>query len=155
MPKYPDSRLETIIIAFVVFLVLAGIVLPVPSIYAADYVLVANNDVSVDRLSEYDVRAIFLGEKLHWADGRAIRLVILEGGEIHKAFLHDNIGKTPEQFFSYWQRQVFNGRALAPRSFDKMADVVVYVATHSGAVGYVSADYVSNFVKTLSIDQDN
>jgi len=120
--------------------------------YSANYVLIVNKDVSVNSLTRYDARAIFLGEKSRWDDGKTVKFAVLQEGEVNRAFLQDVVGKTTHQFLNYWRKKVFNGESLAPKSFGNPQDVVRFVTNHSGAIGYISADYVSDSVKIITVE---
>ena len=58
---------------------------------------------------------------------------------IRERFSRDVLGKTVAQSKSYWQSQVFSGRAVPPVEMTSDARVLDYVRLHTGAVGYVSA----------------
>ncbi len=118
---------------------------------AADFVIVANKNVSASSLSKADLQAIFLGEKTRWDDGKPIKIVILDEGAAHKAFLQSVVGKTPSQFDSYWKKLIFTGKAAAPKAFDEAGKLVDFVASQSGSVGYVAAGQAVGSVKTISI----
>ena len=119
--------------------------------FAADYIVIANKSVSANSLSKDELQAIFLGEKSKWDDGKPIKIVILEDGDVHKNFLKDIVGKTPSQFESYWKKLVFTGKAVAPKSFGDTAALVDFVASHPGTIGYVAAGQEAGSVKIISI----
>jgi hypothetical protein len=131
------------------FAVLVGHVSPA---YSAGYVLIVNKDVPENSLTRYEARSIFLGEKSRWDNGKTVKFAVLEAGAVHRAFLQDVVGKTSHQFLNYWRKKVFNGESLAPKTFLNAQDVVRFVTANSGAVGYVSADYVSDSVKIITIE---
>ena len=131
--------------------VLCVILCPLSNAFAADYIVVANKSVSVGSLSKDELQAIFLGEKSKWDDGKPIKIVMLEDGNVHRDFLKDVVGKTPSQFESYWKRLIFTGKAVAPKSFGDMAALVDFVAGHDGTIGYVAASQGVGSVKIISI----
>jgi ABC-type phosphate transport system substrate-binding protein len=118
---------------------------------AASQVLIANKDVSADSLSREEISLIFLGETNRWQDGKPITIVIQEQGTTHRLFLRDILSRTPTQYTNYWRKQIFNGKAVAPITVANMQEVIEFVATHSGAVGYVSDESVDNSVKVITI----
>lgn len=118
---------------------------------AADYVVVVNKGVSVNSLSRDDAEAIFLGDKSKWDDGKSIRIAILEGTSASKSFLQKVVGKTPSQFDYYWKKQVFAGKASAPKTFDDAASLVQFVSSTAGAVGFVGDGQAGSSVKSISI----
>jgi ABC-type phosphate transport system substrate-binding protein len=132
---------------------LAGaLMMVVPALVsAADFVIVANKNVSANSLSKAELQAIFLGEKTRWDDGKPIKIVVLDEGAAHKAFLLAVVGKTPSQFDNYWKKLVFTGKAAAPKAFDEAGKLIDFVAGQAGAVGYVAAGQPIGSVKTISI----
>ncbi len=118
---------------------------------AADFVIVANKGVSAGSLSKGELQSIFLGEKTKWDDGKPIKIVTLDEGAAHKAFLQTVVGKTPSQFDSYWKKLIFTGKAAAPKAFDEAGKLVDFVASQAGAIGYVAAGQAVGSVKTISI----
>ncbi len=119
--------------------------------FAADYTVIANKSVSAGSLGKNELQAIFLGEKTKWDDGKPIKIVVLEDGNAHKAFLKNVIGKTPSQFENYWKKQIFTGKAAAPKSFGEMSSLVDYVAGQAGAIGYVASSQSTGSTKTITI----
>ena len=61
------------------------------------------------------------------------------------------IGKEIASVNSYWQQQVFSGRASPPVVKPSDAEVVAYVAATPGAIGYVAADATVAGVKVLTV----
>jgi ABC-type phosphate transport system substrate-binding protein len=120
--------------------------------WAAEYAVVANAGVPGHSVSRDDLKAIFLGDKTTWGNGAPIKIVVLEDGAAHKAFLQEVLGKTPAQFDSYWKKLVFTGKAGAPRSFADPAALAEYVAKEPGAIGYVSAGGATGSAKVMKVE---
>jgi ABC-type phosphate transport system substrate-binding protein len=121
-------------------------------VLAADFVVVAHPGVPGGSLSKEDVKAIFLGDKTTWSDGKPIKIVVLEEGAAHKAFLQEVVGKTPAQFDSYWKKLVFTGKAAAPKSFSDAGQLVDYVSKQAGTIGYAESGAAGSSVKTLKVE---
>lgn len=119
--------------------------------FAADFKIIAYKTVSATALTKAELQSIFLGEKSRWEDGKPIKIVVLEDGPVHKEFLQAVLGKTPSQFDSYWKKLVFTGKAAAPKSFAEVAELVDYIGTHPGTIGYVAAGQRVGSIKTISI----
>jgi len=117
----------------------------------ANIVLVANNDVSVSSLAKKDVKAIFLGKKKKWDDGKKAVIVIQKKGDVHKKFVRTAVGKSVSQYKTYWKKIVFTGKGKQPKTVKSDSDVLAYVARTSGAVGYISDATSAEGVKTISI----
>lgn len=119
-------------------------------VLAEDVKVIANPCVPEATLSQNVIKAVFLGTRTTWSDGRSIEFVTLISGDVHKAFLKKFVEKTPSQFSTYWKRQVYTGKGFSPKSFATERELIDYVAGHDGAVGYVSGDADVTAVKVLS-----
>ncbi|MBZ5680894.1 MAG: hypothetical protein LAO24_12390 [Acidobacteriia bacterium] len=118
---------------------------------AQDVVLVANNDVAISNIRVADVRAIFTGAKIRFADGSHAVPVTLKGGPAHEVFLRNYLDETPSEFRAQWRKTVFTGQGAMPKSFDTESALLEYVTTTPGSVGYVSRISLKDDVKCLVV----
>jgi ABC-type phosphate transport system substrate-binding protein len=132
--------------------VFVGLCASLPSVGAAgDVLVIANKDVPLSSLSQNDVKAIFLGKKTRWENEQKINFVLSEVDTTHQDFIQTFIRRTPSQYSRYWKKLVFTGKGRKPKSIKTDQGVVSYVASTSGAIGYISTEAVSSDVKVLSI----
>ncbi len=122
------------------------------SVMAADVVVIANNNVPEGSLDKGTMEKIFLGKKSQWSDGSKVVPVMMKSGAAHDAFLSGVLGKTSAQFNNFWNQAMFTGKGTPPKSFTSEADLVSYVASTSGAVGYVSKGTATSGVKVLTVN---
>jgi hypothetical protein len=52
---------------------------------------------------------------------------------------------------AYWQQRIFSGRGVPPPALDSDQAVLEYVASHPGAVGYVSGAAAVGSTKVMSV----
>lgn len=116
---------------------------------AQDVILVANKGVQISEINSSDLRAIFIGAKTRFSDGSHAEPVTLKGGPAHEVFLKKHLGEEPEDFRAQWRRAVFTGQGAMPKAFSSESALIEYVATTSGAVGYVSRVSSQDNVKCL------
>ncbi len=121
-------------------------------VLADDYVLISNKKVPIKSLSKTDVQSIFLGERSKWDDGSTIEFAVMDSGDFHKSFLQNVIGKTQSQFDAYWMRMVFAGKARPLKPYSEVQEVIKFVATHPGAIGYVPVGEAGTSVKAIAIN---
>lgn len=116
------------------------------------YVIVvhpSNPKTSVDRAF---VSAAFLKRVTLWDHGGAIAPVDLAArSPTRRRFAEEVLGRSVSAVRSYWQQMVFSGRGLPPIERADEADVVRYVATHPGAIGYVSPEVDLRGTKSIPI----
>ncbi len=130
--------------AMLLFVAAAGAV-------AADYVVIVNLKNPVTALPEKDVKNFYLGKKTVWDNGEHVYVLTQTASAAHIEFLRDILGKTTQQYATYWKKSVFTGTGLPPQDFDSDAAVKEAVAAQPGAIGYISASALDSSVKTLKI----
>jgi ABC-type phosphate transport system substrate-binding protein len=122
--------------------------LAVPTL-ASDVQVIANSSVTAADLTAADVKEIFLGSKSS-VGGSAVEPV-LGGGAAHDAFLKAYVGKTDQGLRNHFKSLVFTGKGSMPKSFASDAEVVKYVASTKGAIGYISATSDAAGVKKIHV----
>jgi ABC-type phosphate transport system substrate-binding protein len=124
-----------------IFLFFVGIALTFPCAASTEeaVVIIANENVPTSSLSIHEIRNIFLSKKTRWRGSSRIKFVVLNGGDVHNDFLKSYLGKTKSQYDNYYKNLVFEGKGKAPRAFSTEAEVVSYVSSTEGAIGYVSS----------------
>lgn len=118
----------------------------------ADAVIIVNKKLTEASVTKTDVKRIYLGRKQKWTDNSPIHPAMLKGGAVHEDFLNEYIEKTAQTFSLFWKREIVSGTGLPPKSFDTEAELVNFVSTTDGAIGYISTDTPSNSVKVISAE---
>lgn len=121
------------------------------SLGARAQVIVVNNTVTVSEISKSDVRDIFTGAATTFKNGSRALPATLKSGPLHEEFLKSYVGKDNTAFRAAWRATLFAGQATIPPSFDTEADLIDYVASKPGAIGYVSTAPASGKVKSLTV----
>ena len=117
---------------------------------AADVQVIANPGVSVSELSATDIKDIFLGSKTAVA-GSSVEPVLRTSGATHEAFLQEFIGKSDTALRNHFKTLVFTGKGTQPKSFATDAEVLKYVMSTKGAIGYVSASADTAGAKKIQV----
>jgi ABC-type phosphate transport system substrate-binding protein len=122
---------------------------------AADFKVVVHANNPTAGLSAAQVGRLLLKKDTRWESGEAVEPVdqsakstvrVVFSTEIH----HKDVGAVK----SYWQQQVFSGRATPPPEMSSDAEVLAFVRSHAGAVGYVSsAAAVGDGVKVVRLSE--
>jgi ABC-type phosphate transport system substrate-binding protein len=120
--------------------------------HAGTVILIANKGVSVSALKRDDVQLIFLGKKTIWGDGKKVVPVVRREGSVHDLFLKAYLDKNPSQFDTFWKQVVFTGKGKPPRSLGSDAEVVQFVSSTDGAVGYIDPDTPHGDVKKIDMN---
>jgi hypothetical protein len=113
---------------------------PAPRAVAQDYSVVVNSAVPGSTIAVAELARVFERRAVWWSNRVAVDPVDLnEDSPVRQRFSEDVLGKSVDQEKAYWQSQIFSGRGLPPVELAGDEEVLQYVRTHDGAVGYVSA----------------
>ena len=116
----------------------------------AQMVIIANAELKTESISRAEVREIFTGVSANLRSGIRVKPVLLKKGATQDEFLAAFIGVKESQFRSDWMSLLFAGKMLMPPSMDE-ADVVMYVAAHPAAIGYVHRATAHKDVVVLAV----
>jgi ABC-type phosphate transport system substrate-binding protein len=119
------------------------------------YRVVVNSANPATSMTRDDVAKLFLKKTTAWPSGQAVS-VVDQGKEsaVRKAFSRGVLNKDVPSVESYWQQQIFSGRAVPPAEKGNDADVLGFVRANAGAIGYVSgaAADLGASVKELTVN---
>jgi ABC-type phosphate transport system substrate-binding protein len=119
---------------------------------AAGYKLVVNAANPTQHLTRSEVARIFLKKVGSWPDGHAIAAVDQDRtSEVRKTFSEAVHQKDPDAISAYWQVLVFSGRDVPPKTLKSDAEVLEFVKSHAGAVGYVSSVADADGVRVVTV----
>jgi ABC-type phosphate transport system substrate-binding protein len=129
---------------------LCGVMLAAVSVSGADVQVIANSSVSVAELSSADVKEIFLGAKTS-VGGGDVEPVLAKSGAAHEAFLKAFVGKSDQGLANHFKSLVFTGKGSMPKAFASDAEIVKYVASTKGAIGYISGSADAGSTKKIAV----
>lgn len=134
-------------------IILLLVVALVTEVSAQSFQVIVNEGNSVSSISKSDLSDIFLKKSTKWEDGSAVTPVDLNArSAVREAFSQEVHGRGVGAIRSYWQQAAFSGAGTAPLERSSDADVITFVKSTPGAVGYISADTDAAGVKVLSIN---
>lgn len=107
---------------------------------AEEVLVVANKSVPTDALNPDDVKNIFLGNVTKWNNNDTITLVVSKNSDVHESFLKKFIKRNSSQFTNVWKQNLFTGKGRIPKKFDSTEELVEYISSTKGAIGYVSVN---------------
>jgi len=118
----------------------------------AQFLVVIHSSVGESSLTKKEVSDLFLGRTLAWRDGEPVAPVDLASDSpVRSSFSEAIHGRKVSAVKSYWQRQIFSGRAVPPPERESDEQVVQYVRGTPGAIGYVSADASTDGIRVLKL----
>src|SRR5688572_8515134 len=106
---------------------------------AAGFKVVVHPSTEVSTLTKSELSDYLLKRKLTWPNGKAVIPVDLpEKSEVRAAVVRDVFGRSASAIKSYWNQQIFSGRAIPPAEKASDEQVVAFIESSPGAIGYVS-----------------
>jgi ABC-type phosphate transport system substrate-binding protein len=138
-------------IFILVVVVVAGASLP--STADEPFRVIVHPHVKGNQIPKGTLSSIFLKESTRWGDGSTVYPVDQSmRAAVREAFTTKVIGKPIEGVQAYWTRRFVEGRVWPPPVKQSDADVITYVASTPGAIGYVSSTTpLPDSVKSVSI----
>ncbi len=131
-------------------ILLFGLLIGSPAL-AAEVVLIANRDNPQKTLNRNDAKNIFLGKKSTWDAGGSIEVTVQEDNQVHAIFTTTLLGRSPQQFSTYWKKALFTGTGTPPVVLSSDAEMKRFVAGNRGAIGYIDRSSLDSSVKVLEL----
>lgn len=116
------------------------------------FVVIVNPENTVDSVDRDFLRDAYLKKVTEWGGGESIHPIDLPDKYAARArFTEQVVHKTPAQLKTYWNQQIFSGKAVPPPEAESAGEVVRYVLANKGAVGYVPADVDVGKAKVIRV----
>ncbi|HEV8579025.1 MAG TPA: substrate-binding domain-containing protein [Thermoanaerobaculia bacterium] len=128
--------------ALALLLALAGFGLVARRSVAADpFVVIVNAANPVSSITVQDLSKAFMKKATRWPDGVEILPVDLkEQSAVRESFSRLIHEKSTSAVRAYWQKMIFSGREVPPPEKATSAEVLAFVRSNRGAVGYLAAE---------------
>jgi len=121
--------------------------------WAEGYRVVVNAEHPGDAVSRGVLADVFLKRATRWGTGTPIQVVDQSlKSEVRVEFTESVLGLSSMAVMSYWQQQLLRGGERPPTVKRSDAEVIEFVASTRGAIGYVSERATSlEGVKVLKV----
>jgi ABC-type phosphate transport system substrate-binding protein len=123
-----------------------------PASAAQGFKLIVNNSVHLEAVSKKSASDLFLKKTSKWESGVAVVPVDQIDTALRDAFSRAVHGKTAAAVKSYWNQQIFSGRDVPPVEKKSDSEVLAFVRTTPGAIGYVSEGASVDGVRVLDVE---
>jgi len=138
--------LKTAVLAFLLATVTGS------SAWAAGYKVIIHPSNDRGSIAKKELAQVFLKKVPKWESGTPVVPVDLqEKSAVRATFTNEVHGKSVSAVKSYWQQQIFSGRDVPPVEKVSDAEVLAFVKTNPGAIGYVSESADLGGVKVLQV----
>ena len=120
---------------------------------AQGYKVIVNSTNPATRLSKSQVAALFLKKTDRWSSGAAVVPVDLkDDAPTREAFSKKVLGKSTTSVIAYWNQMVFSGRNIPPSQRPSDAEVIAFVRSNPGAIGYISDSAPASGVAVVTVE---
>ena len=107
---------------------------------AFGFIVIVNRTNTVRSLPRADVSRMFMKQVQRWPSGQAVQPVDLAASSsVREAFSRRVHTRSATSVASFWRQQIFSGRGVPPPEQGTDSDMLRFVTSHAGAIGYVSA----------------
>jgi ABC-type phosphate transport system substrate-binding protein len=131
---------------------LIALAAPAQSLAAQDFKVIANNDVAGSSISADVLAKVFYKQAAKLPDGTVAAPVYQSKSSATRiAFDKAILGKSVAGVETFWQQQIFSGKDVPPPSKGSDEDVINFVKSTPGGIGYVSAGAVAAGVKVIAV----
>jgi ABC-type phosphate transport system substrate-binding protein len=129
----------------------AGLFLAAVRGRAEDFKVIVHPSNPAASVSRGQLAAIFLRKSAQWPNGTPAQPVDrTEDAQVREGFSKEMLGRSASAVKSYWVQRLFSGRGLPPPEKPSEAEVLDYVGSHAGAVGYAESPTAD--VKVLRVE---
>jgi hypothetical protein len=103
--------------------------------HAGEIVLIGNGNVP--RMDGVTVQKIYTGKVISVSGINVTPVGIKPGATVRNNFLREFLNQDEEKYTAYWTVRRYIGKGAPPTEFDSDADLIRYVQSTPGAVGYI------------------
>ena len=118
---------------------------------ADDFKVVVHPENPAGEVTASQLSRLFLKKALRWEDGTAAQPVEPATPRLREQFALTVHDRSVNAVRAYWNQMIFSGRDVPPIEKPGDAEVIAYVRTNRGAVGYVSAGADVAGLKVLAV----
>lgn len=122
----------------------------IPLVYA-DVAIIVNTNNS-NTLSDNDISRLFLAKMKSFDSGnKALPINLKVGNSVRDEFEEKVLKKNSQQVKAYWSKLVFSGKGKPPKEKSSDAEIIAFIISNPGAIGYVDAASVNDKVKVVKV----
>lgn len=90
----------------------------------------------MNKLNVSSVERIFTGKAIK-VDGTPVTAVNLKSGALRDRFLQHYLNQDNDKYTAYWTVRRFIGKGMPPKELASAAEVIDFVQSTPGAIGYI------------------
>ncbi len=110
--------------------------------------LVVIGDPALGKLDVLTIQKLFTGKMIR-VNSINVTAVNIKSGELRNQFLSRYLNQSDEKYSAYWAIRLFAGKGMPPLELQTAADVIKFVKTTAGAIGYINEDDIIPEVRVV------
>ncbi|MCP4581176.1 MAG: phosphate ABC transporter substrate-binding protein [candidate division Zixibacteria bacterium] len=119
---------------------------------AGNIVVIVNTSSDLSSATAGEVSKVFMG-KASAISGTSVEAVDqVTSSKARIDFSEKILGRSVRKVTNYWKKRVFAGKGEPPKELANDAKVIAHVQSTAGAIGYISAESLSDAVKAVEVD---
>jgi hypothetical protein len=116
--------------------------------------IIGHSSTTPATISQRDLTRIFLKQRKSWPSGASAEPVDQSrNARIRRIFSEQVLERSVDMVESHWQAQVFSGKATPPPTLASDQEVIDFVRSNPGAVGYISPSTPTSGVQVVTISK--
>lgn len=115
--------------------------------HAGNVVVIGHAGLS--NMDERTVQRIFTGKMIE-IDGLHVTAVNHKTGGLRDRFLQRYLGQNNDEYTAYWMVRRFIGKGVPPRELSNTIEVIRFVQTTPGAIGYIDESELKTGINVIS-----
>lgn len=133
----------------VFFAIVLGLI---SSASAQNFKVVVHTDNQIKEIKSSNLDNIYLKKISKWDDGTKIKPINLSSeADVRASFSKEVHKKSVSAVKAYWQKQIFTGKGVPPVEKSNDREVIEFVKSNPGAIGYVSGNANTDGVTTVKV----
>ncbi len=121
-----------------------------PSVAVSDFVVIANMDSGIEKMSKDEVINVYMGRNRKLASGIIALPLDLETPIAEKAHFYSvMVNKELSEISSYWARLLFSGQGAPPKQVTNQDEAIDIVINRKGAIAYIDRKKIDKRVRVV------
>ncbi|MDP2903957.1 MAG: hypothetical protein Q8N96_12780 [Methylovulum sp.] len=109
--------------------------LALAKVHAGEIVIIGNNNVP--KMDMVTIQKIYTGKIISVSNVNIKPVAVKAGMAERNRFLQDYMNQDEEKYTGYWTVRRYIGKGTPPTELNNMAEVIRYVQSTAGAIGYI------------------
>jgi len=127
-----------------------------PVLVKADVIVIANDSVKLNAISPTSLNRIYAMQIKTWPDGTPIKVFTFHThSKTYKDFVLNQAHLQPPQLERHWKRLLFTGMGKAPVEVSNNEEMIEFVKSTPGAIGYVTEAFHLDDAKILEVEKND